>query len=391
MAWKGDGVDFERRLGAVRAAMAEREISVMFLPRAANLFYLTGIRRHLEHGTDHNAYGDWLAGGYLGPDGPLQLLAPRMGGAFFVREAEGKPWVGGVRLIREAEAPREVLRQTLAGFGLRSGTGRIAVDERTWAQQVIAIRELLPEVEVVNASEIIAPLRMVKDDDELAALQRASDLTDKVFEHALAALRPGVTEFEVAHEIDGRFVAHGAEYTSFETGVTFYGEEVGGGGTLRSGARRLRPGDSVTFDFGGGVDGYCSDFGRSAFLGEPPADYLAAHDAVVRSQAEAMRAMVAGRCTAAEANAIARRVIADAGHDAGFTHRLGHGIGVTVHEPPFLDGVDQIVLRDRMAFTVEPSIFYPGRFGNRVEDVVIVTETGGRPLSAVDRKLYVVD
>ena len=384
-------MNFQERLQAVQAAMAEHEIDLIFLPRAANLFYLTGIRRHLEHGTDHNAYGDWLSGGYFGPEGPVQVLAPRMGGGFFQQEAEGKAWVGDVRLIQEGEVPGEVLRQMLARFGLTSGRVRIAVDERSWAQMLIALRDILPDVEILNASELIMPLRMIKDADEIAALQRASDVADAVFEKALAALKPGVTEYDVAYEIDHQFVAHGAEYTSFETGVFFVAVDLDGGGTTRSGERRLTHGDSIMFDFGGVVDGYCSDFGRSAFLGEPPADYLRIHDTVLQSQAEAMRAMVADRCTAAEANAIARKVIADAGHDVGFTHRLGHGIGATVHEPPFLDGVDQIVLRERMTFTVEPSIIYPGRLGNRVEDVVVITAEGGKPLSRVDRKLYVID
>jgi Xaa-Pro aminopeptidase len=385
-------MDYPRRLRSVQAAMAERDIALMYLPRAANLFYLTGIRRHLEHGTDHNAYGDWLSGGYLGQDGAVQVLAPRMGGAFFVAEAEGKPWVAGVRLIVEGERPIDVLKQTLAGFGVTGGKGRIAVDERSWAQLTIALRELYPEVEVVNANEIIAPLRMIKDDDELAAMQRASDLTDRVFERALAALKPGVTEFEVAHEIDYQAVALGGEYTSFETGVFFItGNLTGGEGQTRSRQRKLQPGDSIMYDFGLVLDGYCSDFGRSAFLGEPPAEYVKVHDTVVRAQAEAMAAMVAGKCTAAEANRIARRIIADAGYDQGFTHRLGHGIGVTVHEPPFLDGVDESVLKERMTFTVEPSIILRGRFGNRVEDVVVVTEQGGRPLSNVGRQLYVID
>ncbi|HET7095487.1 MAG TPA: M24 family metallopeptidase, partial [Thermomicrobiales bacterium] len=102
-------------------------------------------------------------------------------------------------------------------------------------------------------------------------------------------------------------------------------------------------------------------------------------------------AMAAGRCTAAEANRIARAVIADAGFDDGFTHRLGHGIGVTVHEPPFLDGVDEIVLQDRMTFTVEPSVIYPNRFGNRIEDVVRVTPEGGVPLGRIERRLFAID
>ena len=144
------------------------------------------------------------------------------------------------------------------------------------------------------------------------------------------------------------------------------------------------------FDCGGVIDGYCSDFGGSAFVGEPPAEYLRVHETVVAAQAEGMRALVAGRHTA-EADAIARRVIEEAGYGAGFTHRLGHGIGVTVHEPHFLDGVDPTVLQENMPFTVEPSVILPGRFANRVEDVVVVTPEGGVPLSSVDRRLYVVD
>jgi Xaa-Pro aminopeptidase len=146
----------------------------------------------------------------------------------------------------------------------------------------------------------------------------------------------------------------------------------------------------VTFDFGCVLDGYCSDFGRSAFAGEPGAEYRTVHATVLAAQAEAMRAMRAGRCTGAEANAIARRVIADAGYDAGFTHRLGHGIGVTVHEPPWLDVVEGGLLQERMCFTVEPSIYVPGRLGNRVEDVVLVTEGGGVSLNEAPHDLVIV-
>jgi Xaa-Pro aminopeptidase len=385
-------VDYQGRLRRVQQAMAERDIAVMFLPRAANLFYLAGIRRHLEHGTDHNAYGDWLSGGYLGQTGPLKMVAPRMGGGFFMEEARDKPWISDVRLILEPADPTAVLRETLAGFGVGGGRSRIAVDERSWAQLTIAIRALFPEVEIVNANDIIAPMRMIKDDDEVAAMQRASDVADAVFEVVMPQLRPGVSELDISHEIDVQFIRHGAEYTSFETGVFFNGKRPDSAGqTTRSGGRTLQPGDSVMFDFGGVVDGYCSDFGRSAFVGDPPAEYLRAHDAVIKAQADAMAAMAAGSCTTAEANRIARAVIADAGFDDGFTHRLGHGIGVTVHEPPFLDGVDEIVLQDRMMFTVEPSVIYPNRFGNRIEDVVRVTPEGGVPLGRIERRLFVID
>jgi len=384
-------MDYAGRLAAVQAAMAERRISLMFLPRAANLYYLTGIRRQLEHGTDHNAYGDWLSGGYIGTEGPVQVVAPRMGGNYWVNEAKEKPWVSGVRLIMEPIAPIDALKETLAGFGITGGKVKIAVDERAWAQWTMAIRDLLPEAELVNASEIVMALRLIKTDEELAAMQRASDLTDQVFRNILPRLKEGVTEYEIAHEIDYQFVTFGAEYTSFETGVFFTGGGLDGNEkTIRSGERRLQYGASIMFDFGGLIDGYASDFGRSAFLGEPPAEYVRVHDTVIKSQADAMAAMVAGQCTAAEANRIARKVIADAGYDEGFRHRLGHAIGVTVHEPPFLDGVDEIVLQDRMVFTVEPSIILGG-YGNRIEDMVVVTPEGGKPTSAIERKLFVID
>jgi Xaa-Pro aminopeptidase len=385
-------MDFEGRIARVQQAMRERDIDMMFLPRAANLYYLAGVRRQLEHGTDHNAYGDWLCGGYLGQEGPVQLVAPRMGGGFWVNEAEGKPWVAGPRLILEPIPPIQALRETLAGFGLTAGKRRIALDERTWSQLAMALLDLLPGVELVNANELIAPMRMIKSDEELAVMQRGSDLTDQVFRNVLSRLKPGVSEYDVAHEIDYQFITLGAEYTSFETGVFFVAEDLSGGGkTTRSGGNTLHSGDSIMFDFGGLIDGYASDFGRSAVLGEPSAEFQRVHDTVIKAQADAMSAMVAGQCTAAEANRIARAVIADAGYDDGFTHRLGHGIGVTVHEPPFLDGVDQTVLRERMVFTVEPSIVYPGRFGNRIEDMVVVTQEGGKPMSQIERKLFVID
>jgi Xaa-Pro aminopeptidase len=372
--------------------MKERGIDLMVLPQAANLFYVAGIRRELVHGTDHNRYGDWLCGGYLGQEGPVHLVAARMGGTFWASQAEGKPWISGITVINEPIDPQDALQHVLARFGLSGGKPTIALDDRTWSQFVLGALQLLPEATFVSASEIIAPMRMIKSAEELQLMQAASDLTDQVFRNVLAKLKAGVTEFDIASEIDYQFVTLGAEYTSFETGVTFVAQDDGGGGaTLRTGMRKLKPGDSITFDFGGLVDGYASDFGRSAHFGPPSEEYQVVHDTVIQAQADAMRAMVAGQCTAAEANRIARKVIADAGYDDGFTHRLGHGIGVTVHEPPFLDGTDDIVLQENMVFTVEPSIRYRDRFANRIEDMVVVTSDGGQPMSKIERKLFIID
>jgi Xaa-Pro aminopeptidase len=235
-------------------------------------------------------------------------------------------------------------------------------------------------------------MRMIKEDEAIDHMRMAGEITDFAFQKAMAQLKPEVTELEIAREIDYQLKVGGAEYTSFVTGVRFTrAEELRSVSVGRVSASKLMPGDSVTFDFGCVYQGYCSDFGRSAFVGEPPAEYLRIHDIVLQAQAEAMQAMKAGQITAREANAVARGVIEAEGYGEGFTHRLGHGIGITVHEEPFLDNVNDTVLQANMTFTVEPSIRIPGRFANRVEDVVQVTPDGAVSLYGTDHRLYIVE
>jgi Xaa-Pro aminopeptidase len=289
----------------------------------------------------------------------------------------------------ESEAPLDVLKQVLSRFDLRGK--KIAVDERVWARTILALRQCLPDHEIMLASELLAPMKMIKSDDELALMRKAGEITEKAFAQALAHLKVGVTEIEIASEIDYQFKALGAEHTSFVTGMFFAGEAHDRNTvTGHASEKRLSHGDSVMFDMGCVYEGYCSDFGRSAFCGEPSAEYLKVHDLILQAQQAGMAALKAGQVTGAQVNAIARKLIEDAGYGQYFTHRLGHGIGITVHEPPWLDVVEQTVLQKNMTFTVEPSIIIPNRFGNRVEDVVVVTETGGMSLYNADHRLYLV-
>jgi Xaa-Pro aminopeptidase len=269
----------------------------------------------------------------------------------------------------------------------------IAVDDRSWSQTTLALTEIFPDASVSRASSVIMPLRAIKDADEVAAMRHASEVADQVWELIVPQLQVGLSEYDVAREIDHQFQLLGAEYTSFVTGITFYGPSgiSRHGATRATNERTLKVGDSITFDYGCVFDGYCSDFGRCAFVGEPSAEYRKVHDLVLEAQAAGMQAMKAGQITGAEVNTIARKVIADGGYDAYFNHRLGHAIGVTVHETPTLDVVDRTVLQTNMMFTVEPSVFIPGRLGNRVEDVVMVTEEGGVALNRASHALRIVE
>lgn len=383
-------MDYPKRLETFRQRMEAAGVDLVYLTRGANLFYLAGVRRQYDHGTDHNAYGDWACGAYVGRESGFTLIAPRMGGSFYVKEAEGKPWIENVRLIQESETPLDVMSQTVASFG---DVDHVALDERTWARTSGTLDSLLPNARFSLASDLITPMKMIKDDDEIAAMRRASALADKVFELVVPKLKSGVSELEIATEVDYQFLKNGAEFTSFPTGIYIIGPESAGAwpGESHGGSRQLRPGDSLMFDFGCVLDGYCSDFGRSVHVGEPPAEYRHVHKTVLEAQRVAIAAMKSGQISASELNAKARKIIADAGYDEGFTHRLGHAIGVTVHEPPFLDVMDHTVLQTGMMFTIEPSVMLRGKFGNRVEDVVMVTEHGGEVLNSARHDLTVVE
>jgi len=380
-------LDFAGRLETVRSQMEEANIGLMFLRPGANLFYLTGIPHRDDYRTDHNAYGDWAVGGYVGPEDVI-LTAPRMGGQYYKKNAEGKPWFKDVRIIDESEDPLDVMREVVESFALNGMN--LALEDHAWAESTLAFRALLPDVEFTTASDLIAPMRMIKSDVEVELMRQSGRVVHGAFEKALAKLKLGVTPWDVENEIDYHLSTMGGSFNSFPTNVMFTNPNKDPSLSLNKTERRLEPGDAITFDFGCIFKGYASDFGRTAFAGEPSEEYRRMHELVLAAQAEAMAAMKAGEITAAQANAAARQVMEEGGYGPEFSHRLGHGIGVTVHERPFLDVMDDTVLRENMAFTVEPSIRIDGGYHNRVEDVVLVTETGGVSLYETDHRLYIV-
>ena len=333
--------------------------------------------------------GTTSAARYIGADNGVTLVAPRMGGGFYELEAKDKPWVDGVRIIDESEKPSDVLLEVAKRFHLE---GRdISLDDRAWAETQVEMHRVLGNSRFSLASDIIAPMRMVKDQDEIAAMTKVAKITDRVYGESLGLLKEGVTEYDVACEIDHLFAKQDTQFPSFTSGVFFTKPGQGrSNGVRRATNRRLEKGHSITFDFGTCHDGYCSDFGRTAFFGEPPSEFRKIHDLVMEAQAAGIKAMVSGTITATQLDRVARSVIEKAGYGKNFVHRLGHGIGVTVHEPPFLYPPDETKLVSNMIFTVEPSIRYPDNYACRVEDVVMVTEKGGLPLTNYHKELTVI-
>lgn len=386
-------MDYAGRIARAREAMARQGIGLLYVPFSSDAGWLTGLGHETPNPTESNRPGDIVAGVYLGRErGPI-AVAPRMGGEGVRAEAAGKGWIEDVVVLPEPGDYVAALRETVGRLG--AGGGAVAVADRAWAVTTLALQGALPDAEFVSASaRVIGPLRAVKDADELALMRRAAAITDDIYAAILPQLRPGVTEYEVAREIERQARARGAQGVSFHTAVLFLGGDSprGAGEPAYGGPLDLplERGMGIAFDFGVVYEGYCSDFGRTVFCGEPDAECRRVYDLVIGAQGAAVAALANGALGCAAADRIARGRIEEAGYGAGFTHRLGHSIGRDVHEWPSLMAGEETTLRAGMTFTVEPSVLLPGKAFVRIEDVVLVTPAGGEPLMRSPRELRVV-
>jgi Xaa-Pro aminopeptidase len=383
--------DYQARITAVRGEMATRGVALLFLPNSSSLEYVTGLRRDVPNPTEDNRPGDWVSGFYLGLTGDPIVLEPRMGSERVERQLSDLPFRCDFRVLGEPDDYSARLAEAVRA--LRGSSGSIAVGERTWAKTAIDLLRAAPDAELVNAHDFLAPMRMIKDPEELEIMRRNARLTDDVYEVILPQMALGMSEQDIAWVIDRAIIEHGGEGVSFHTHIL-----IGGGGSRREGSihdtltpQTLQRGTALAFDFGMIKDGYCSDFGRTVFVGEPPDEHRRVHDLVMTAQASAIEAMRDGAITAEALDDIARSIIAAAGYGERFIHRLGHSTGKDVHEPPFLLKGDDTVLRTGMCFTIEPSVFMDDGSFIRVEDVVAVTPDGGENFNRTDHALRVLD
>jgi Xaa-Pro aminopeptidase len=317
-------------------------------------------------------------------DGDATLVVPRLEAP---RVAE-RPEVFTLRPWDETDDPIAIVAE-LAG-----GAATLAVGDHTWARFVLDLQGALPAARLTKASRVLGPLRAVKDKAEVETLRRAADAVDRIASELQAGARPlvGRTEADVSADLGRRIVAEGHQHANFA--IVAAGENAASP-HHEAGERVIRPGDVVLCDFGGtmldadGV-GYCSDITRCVHVGEPPGEVADAYAVLHAAQRAAATAATVGT-PCEEVDATARRIIADAGYGDRFIHRTGHGIGVEAHEDPYIVAGNATPLAPGHAFSIEPGIYVPGRFGLRLEDIVVATESGPDELNRVDHGLAVVD
>ncbi len=264
--------------------------------------------------------------------------------------------------------------------------GRLAVTDQTWASHVLGLQEAAKDRTFVAAGRAMPPLRSVKDEEELAAMAKAASAADAAFADILHVPFAGRRELDVAADLAEALRRHGHRTADF----TIVGSGPNGASPHHeAGDRVITDGDAVVLDFGGHLDGYCSDITRTVFVGEPPKEFDRVYDVVRRAQQAAFEAVRPG-VPAEDVDRAAREVIDDAGYGEWFIHRTGHGIGLELHEPPYIVAGNTTSLEAGMTFSIEPGIYLPGRFGVRIEDIVAVTEDGARRLNEAPRDAQAV-
>ncbi len=243
-------------------------------------------------------------------------------------------------------------------------------------------------IEFVSTSKWVQNLRIVKSAEEICSLHKAAQIADEGFTRVLPRIKPGVSELDIALDLDFTMRRLGAMGVSFEPIVA-----SGPNAALphaRPSQRCLQEGDFVVIDFGCVYQGYCSDMTRTLVIGTPTEKQQAVYSLVLKAQLAGLNAVGVGK-TGVEIDKVARDIINAGGYRDYFGHGLGHGVGLEVHEEPRLSKIGQTQLRPGMVVTVEPGIYLPGWGGVRIEDLVVVTEDGVDILSSTSKELHVVE
>lgn len=354
----------KERLTKIRQILKEQQLDAVITGKAVNRLYLSGF----------TGSAGWVI--------VSQEQAVLVTDFRYVEQAQAE--APHFTIVNHERDVKGTLLRQLQGMGVK----RLAFEKHDLRYAVVEEWQAgFTGIELVPTEGLIEQLRLRKDDSEMALIREAVRIADEAFTHILSYVKPGVREQEVALELEYFMKRSGAESAAFEI-IVASGER----GALphgRASERKIQAGDMVTFDFGARYKGYVSDLTRTVAVGEPKLQLKKIYEIVLRAQQHAVDQIRAGM-TGREADALARDIIAEAGYAAAFGHSTGHGIGLEVHEGPSLAMSSDTVLQPGMVVTVEPGIYIPGLGGVRIEDDVLITESGCEILTQSTKELLIL-
>ncbi|MGW4897740.1 aminopeptidase P family protein [Kitasatospora sp. NPDC004240] len=363
--------DYTARMARAAAEAAAAGLTGLVIAPGPDLVYLCGYQP--------TAITERLTALVLGEGRAPALVVPRLERP----DAERAAGAPALRLIdwSDGEDPYA------SAVPLLEPAGRYGISDAAWAMHLLGLQSALPDSRYTSLTTALPMLRAVKDADELDRLAAAGGAADAAYRGILEVGFAGRRETDVAADLSALLIQYGHGQVDF----TVVGSGPNGADPHHeAGDRVIQGGDTVVLDFGGLKDGYGSDTTRTVHVGaDVPAEVREVHDVVREAQQRAFEAVRPG-VSCQEIDRVARRVITEAGYGEYFIHRTGHGIGITTHEPPYLVEGEERPLVPGMCFSIEPGVYLPGRFGVRIEDIVTVTEHGGRRFNNTPHELGIV-
>ncbi|MEO7397200.1 MAG: Xaa-Pro peptidase family protein [Ilumatobacteraceae bacterium] len=360
------------RMARARTQMEDKGIDLLLLSLGLDLPYISG----------YNAMPlERLTMLVVPREGEAQMVVPRMEAA----RVTPQPGVFAIRPWGETEDPVEIVAKLAADAG---ATRNVAIGDQMWARFLVELLPLLPGA-TFSRADVVTSMRMTKDAAEIEALRAAGAAVDRIAAqlHAGEIELVGRTEAAVSADLSERIVAEGHQVTNFAI--------VAAGPNAASphhhaGERVIERDEILLCDFGGTMNGYCSDITRCVYLGTIPAEIADAYAVLHAAQCAAVQAAIVGM-PCQDVDRAARRIITDAGFGEHFFHRTGHGIGMDAHEDPYIVEGNELPVQAGHAFSIEPGIYVEGKWGMRLEDIVVATDSGPMPLNLANHDLVALD
>ena len=359
----------QHKINSLRARMKDNNVDLVVL----------GPGTHMKWLLEFNTHSD---------ERPCMLLIGKEKEAFLMpsvnAEDARKRTDIAMNSWNDENGPDQALKEALLYIG-ESSAKHIAIDEAMRSHFALILIEALSNPSYEFTTSTIGALRMRKDQTEFINLKENALIDDRAMQAGFAAIKEGVTELEIGEAINKHFISEGAKPQFCIVGS-------GPNGAFphhHTGDRKVEYGDAVLIDIGGRKGTFPSDMTRMSVLGEPPEGYLEIHAIVERAVQAAMSAAKPG-VMAKDVDAAARGVITEAGYGEFFVHRTGHGLGIDIHEPPYITATSEVILDEGMVFSIEPGIYLQGRFGVRLEEIVILRADGPEILSELTRELNII-
>ena len=362
------------KLTKLQSFLKQQQLDAALITDPHNIFYLTGFNSDPK---------ERLLAVMVFADAEPFLICPAMEAS----DAKAAGWKGEIAGHADTQDAMQVLYDTAAKR--KQPMKRIAIEKAHMiVERYDAINRFFQSPEIHSIDGQMNAMRVIKDEAELDILRHAASLADYAIEVAAGVMQEGMTEIELMTEIETALKKRGITHMSFDTTVLTGPKAASPHG--KTGERKIERGDLVLMDLGVIYEGYCSDITRTLAFGEPSEQAKKVYDIVKRSEQAALDAVRPG-VTAAELDGIARQTIEDAGYGEYFTHRLGHGLGISVHEFPSIHGGNDMPLEAGMVFTIEPGIYVTDQVGVRIEDDLVVTEDGYEVLTKFPKELTIIN